>query len=174
MRLLVWLGLLLGAVSFAPLAPADAAPPKVQASGQMMDEAPTGRWLTPDRDAVIQIAPCGAELCGQIVGMVLQPTDPVPRDWTGASLCDLTIIRAAAERSSDGRAVWHGTIINPHNGAAYHAQLTVGVDHQLHLRGYVALPIFGLTQHWTAYSGPDAAADCRLSPSVESISPASF
>jgi uncharacterized protein (DUF2147 family) len=159
-----YLALLFGALLFAPLAPAHATPSTVAASGQMMDEPPIGRWMTPTHDAVIQIAPCGTELCGQIVGMVLQPTDPVPRDWTGASLCGLTIIHAAAEREGDGRVVWRGSIINPHDGAAYHAQLTVGADHRLHLRGYVALPVFGLTQRWTAYNGPDATVDCRLSP----------
>src|SRR5428012_3025 len=100
--------LLFGVVSFAPLAPANAAPSAVEASGQTADQLPTGRWMTPDHDAVIQIVPCGARLCGQIVGMVLQPTDPVPRDWAGDSQCDLTIIRAAAERESDGRLVWRG------------------------------------------------------------------
>ncbi len=95
--------------------------------------------------------------------MVLQPSDPVPRDWAGTSQCDLTIIRAAAERDSDGHLLWRGTIVNPRDGAAYHAQLRVGADHQLYLRGYVALPIFGLTQRWASYNGPDAAADCRLS-----------
>ncbi len=96
--------------------------------------------------------------------MVLQPTDPVPPDWTGPSLCGLTIILAAAVREGDGRVVWRGTIINPHDGASYHARLTVGADHELHLRGYVALPVFGLTQRWTAYNGPDTPVDCRLSP----------
>ena len=68
----------------------------------------------------------------------------MPRDWAGASQCDLTIIRAAAERESDGRLLWRGTIVNPRNGAAYHTQFKIGADHQLHLRGYVGLPIFGL------------------------------
>jgi uncharacterized protein (DUF2147 family) len=161
-RRIGWSALLFGFVLFAPLAPAKAAPSAVNASAQMSDEIPTGRWMTPDHDAVIQIAPCGAELCGQIVGMVLQPTDPVPRDWAGASQCGLTIIHAAAERESDGRVVWRGTIVNPRNGAAYQARLSVGADHELHLRGYVALPIFGLTQRWMSYTGPDVPTDCRL------------
>jgi uncharacterized protein (DUF2147 family) len=161
-RRLGWLGLFFGFISFAPLAPAKAAPPVTNASAQISGVAPTGRWMTPDHDAVIQIVPCGADLCGQIVGMVLQPTDPTPRDWLGTSQCGLTIIRAAAERDSDGSVVWRGTIVNPRNGAAYHAQLRVGADHQLHLRGYVALPIFGMTQRWDSYNGPDVPADCRL------------
>jgi len=162
-RRIGFVALLFGVVSLAPLAPANAAPPAVEASAQTAGQMPTGRWMTPDHDAVIQIVPCGAELCGQIVGMVLQPTDAVPRDWAGASQCDLTIIRAAAERESDGRLVWRGTIVNPRNGTAYHAQFRIGADHQLHLRGYVGLPIFGLTQRWTSYTGPAAPADCRLS-----------
>ncbi len=62
MRRLGGLFLLLGAIGLAPLAPAHAAAPTVAESAQMMDEPPIGRWLTPDRDAVIQISACGTEL----------------------------------------------------------------------------------------------------------------
>ena len=55
-------------------------------------------------------------------------------------------IRAAPQREYDGRVIWRGTIVDPRNGSAYHAQMIIGADHQLKLRGYVALPIFGLTQ----------------------------
>jgi uncharacterized protein (DUF2147 family) len=34
---------------------------------------PTGRWITADNQAVIQIAPCGKNLCGQIVRLALRP-----------------------------------------------------------------------------------------------------
>ena len=70
-----FLALLFGAVFLAPLAPANAAPSTVNASMQISGDTPTGRWMTPDHDAVIQISPCGTDVCGQIVGMVLQPTD---------------------------------------------------------------------------------------------------
>ena len=163
MRRMGWLALLFCFVSFVPLASANAAPPAADTSWKMSSETPTGRWMTPSHDAVIQIAPCGADVCGQIVGMVLAPTDPVPRDWAGASQCNLTIIRAAPQREYDGRVIWRGIIIDPRDGSAYHAQMIIGADHQLKLRGYVGLPIFGRTQSWVSYTGPEAAADCRLS-----------
>jgi uncharacterized protein (DUF2147 family) len=156
------LALLFCFVSFAPLAQANAAPPAADTSWKMASENPTGRWLLPSHDAVIQIVPCGADLCGQIVGMVLQPTEPVPKDWAGASQCGLTIIRTAPAVDGNGRVVWRGTIVNPRDGSAYHAQITMGADHALKLRGYVGLPIFGRTQTWKSYHGPDASSDCRL------------
>lgn len=158
-----WLALLFCSLAFASPAPAHAAPPAVDTSWQMPNEIPTGRWITPSHDTVIQIVPCGTELCGQIVGMVLAPTDPVPKDWTGASQCGLTIIRAAPQRDDDGSLVWRGTVVDPRDGSAYHAELKIGADHQLKLRGYVGLPIFGRTESWTSYTGPAAAPDCRLS-----------
>ena len=33
----------------------------------------TGRWITEDRDAVITIAPCGANLCGKISKFLVAP-----------------------------------------------------------------------------------------------------
>jgi uncharacterized protein (DUF2147 family) len=154
-------------LAFAPLAPAHAAPSAVDTN--WLTEIPTGRWMLPSHDAVIQIVPCGTALCGQIVGMVLAPTDPVPKDWTGVSQCDLTIIRVAPERGDDGQWVWQGTIVNPRDGSAYQVQLKIGMDRQLKLRGYVGLPIFGRTQSWTSYTGPDAAADCRLPDAIRLI-----
>ena len=160
MRRMGGLALLFCFVAFAPLAPAHAAPSAVDRSWS--NEIPTGRWVMPNHAAVLEIVPCGPDLCGQIVGMLLAPTDPVPKDWTGVSQCDLTIIRVAPERRGDGQVVWHGIIVNPRNGSAYHVELKIGADRQLKLRGYVGLPIFGRTQSWPSYTGPDAAADCRL------------
>jgi uncharacterized protein (DUF2147 family) len=154
-----WSALLFCLVAYVPLAPANAAASALDIVGA----TPSGRWITPSHDTVIQIAPCGAQLCGEIVGMVLAPSDPVPKNWNGVSLCDLTIIRVTPEAEDDGRVVWRGRVVDPRDGSAYRARMSVGADHQLKLRGYFGLPIFGLTQSWAPYTGPDAAADCRLS-----------
>jgi uncharacterized protein (DUF2147 family) len=127
--------------------------------------APTGLWATASHDAVIQIAPCGQDLCGQIVGMVLQPQDPTPKDWAGASQCGLTIIQAAPDSDDSGQADWTGSVVNPRNGSTYHVILRVNAAHQLLLRGYVGLPIFGQTQSWTPYNGT-LAENCRLNQPV--------
>jgi uncharacterized protein (DUF2147 family) len=127
--------------------------------------APTGLWATASHDAVIQIAACGQNLCGQIVGMVLGPQDPTPKDWAGATQCRLTILQAAPQTDADGQVSWNGTIVNPRNGSTYNIILRINAQHQLLLRGYLGLPIFGQTQTWSPYAGT-LAENCRLDQPV--------
>ncbi len=122
---------------------------------------PNGRWVTPNHDAVIEIAPCGQNLCGRIVGMALAPTDPIPNDWQGQTQCGLTIIKTTPSTDAAGKTVWNGSITDPRDGSVYHAKLTPGPANHLLLRGYIGLPLFGQTQSWTPYNGP-ITTDCRL------------
>ena len=132
-------------------------------AGQFLQTTPTasGRWITAGHSAVVQIAPCGADLCGRIVGMVLAPGEPVPRDWQGQSQCGLTIIQTAPDAGSGGTS-WTGSILDPRDGSVYHAHITLSAG-ELKLRGYVGLPIFGQTQTWMSYGG-HPGPDCRLTP----------
>jgi len=120
-----------------------------------------GSWITSSGGAVVQIVPCGPGLCGRIVGIELGQNDPMPNDWAGVTQCHLTIIRTVPALDGSSDAVWTGTIINPRDGRAYHALITLDQAHQLRLRGYVGLPLFGRTQIWTPYKGP-MFSDCRL------------
>jgi uncharacterized protein (DUF2147 family) len=122
---------------------------------------PEGLWITANRDAVIQIAPCGNGLCGYIVGMFLNPAEPTPKDWAGTSQCRLTIIQAAPRLDDSGQNYWTGSITDPRNGDAYHAIIRVDARNDLLLRGYIGLPLFGKTQTWTPYHG-GLAENCRL------------
>ncbi len=131
-------------------------------SGMFMQQQPAaaGRWVTASHSAVVQIGPCGADLCGRIVGIVLAPNEPMPKDWQGVSQCGLTIIQVAPVAASDS-AAWSGSILDPRDGSIYSARITAAVDHRLNLRGYIGLPIFGQTQTWAAYATP-VPPDCRL------------
>lgn len=143
--LLVTLGLLLASVL---LAAARAAP-----------TAPLGTWLTEDHGGVIEIAPCGASLCGRIVGIAeLRPDGSLPVDVHGRSQCGLTIISDAKQGSNHK---WTGQITDPETGHVYSAQLWLDQAGRLHLRGYIGLPLFGATQVWTPYRAP-VPKDCRL------------
>ena len=106
-----------------------------------------GLWLTQDRQGVIDIEPCGGELCGKIVGT------SNPRD------CGRLILTVAPAR--DG--VWSGRITNPEDGKVWQVELwqEQGAPGQLKLRGYIALPLLGVTQTWTRYAG-GLAEDCRM------------
>jgi uncharacterized protein (DUF2147 family) len=123
-------------------------------------EPPLGTWLTEDRNAVIQIVPCGAAFCGQIVGIPLAvPGEPIPTDNHGRSQCHLTIIQDA---TPDGTG-WNARITDPRDGSWYHVRLRLDAERRLHVRGYVGIPLLGLTQVWTAFTAP-VPADCRLPP----------
>jgi uncharacterized protein (DUF2147 family) len=160
MRGFILLMAVLGPVSVAPKADAQNAP---SATAWRVPGAydPAGLWRTANGNAVVQIAPCGQDLCGQIVGLVVGPNAPMPTDWTGAPQCGLTIFRTAP-RVDDGQVVaWSGTILDPRNGSQYRARIKLSPPDQLELRGYIGLPIFGSTQTWSPYRGA-VPADCRL------------
>ena len=58
----------------------------------------------------------------------------------------------------------HGTVTDPHDGDVYHATLWVADDGNLHLRGYIGIPLLGSTQTWTHFTGT-LRPDCHFSPS---------
>jgi uncharacterized protein (DUF2147 family) len=122
--------------------------------------APTifGRWLTQDRDGVIEIAPCGPDLCGRIVGMDVPrlANGDVPRDLQGRPQCGLRILHA----QPDG-AGWSGRITDPSNGTDWRCTLRLDGAGNVKLRGYVLAPLLGATQTWTPYTGT-VGADCEF------------
>jgi len=124
--------------------------------------SPTGRWVTPTHDAVIQISQCGQALCGKIVGMALPPGAPVPKDWQGQSQCGLTIIQVAPAGNGKGNASWSGSVTDPRDGSLYHAQIRLDASKNLLLRGYLGIPLFGQTQTWTKYAGAISPKTCHL------------
>ena len=130
------------------------------ASAAAAQDTPVGRWLTQGKDAVIAIEPCGAALCGRIVGVTLDhPRDPIPLDHEGRSQCGLTIISAVR----DGDAGWTARIVDPRDGSGYRARMQLDEQRRLRVRGYVGLPLFGQTEVWTPFRGP-IRDDCRLPP----------
>ena len=140
------------------------------AGAQAGNNPPTGRWLTPAHNAVIQIAPCGAGLCGQIVGIALPtPSAKMPLGWAGQPQCGMVILQTSPTTGPAGATAWVGKVVDPRDGSVYQARMVLDQDRQLELHGYIGLPIFGQTQVWTPYAGP-APADCRLAEAGEPTS----
>jgi uncharacterized protein (DUF2147 family) len=133
--------------------------------------SPTGRWITENGQAVIQISPCGAKLCGQIVGIATaHPGDKMPTDWQGQPQCGLTIMQTAPATSDDGSKIWQGSVLDPRDGSVYHAEIKLDAARHLFLHGYIGLPIFGQTQTWTPYAGR-TLANCRLAAASRGNTP---
>lgn len=119
---------------------------------------PLGEWLTASGHGVIKISPCGSSLCGRIVGIDRKPTEPMPTDVYGRPQCGLTII--TGERP-DTDGTWLGQVTDPRDGDSYHAELWLDAQGDLHLRGYIGIPLFGSTQVWHRFTG-HLSPDCGL------------
>ena len=118
-----------------------------------------GDWFTEDHSGVIHVGPCGPVLCGTIVGVSDWRKDgSAVTDVHGTSQCDLAIIRGMAP-GDDNRL--HGTVTDPTDGKTYSAELWVGEDGALRLRGYIGLEILGSTQRWEKFSG-HVRPDCHF------------
>ena len=129
-----------------------AALPASSATDQSGSPSPIGRWATGSDGGVVEIEPCGATaLCGRIVGITLDhPGDPEPTDFRGQPQCGLTIITDAVKTDDNE---WTGHVTDPRDGKTYHARLWLDESGQLHMRGYVGLPLFGATVIWQPFQG---------------------
>jgi uncharacterized protein (DUF2147 family) len=124
--------------------------------------APVGRWLTANRQAVIEIAPCGAAYCGRIVGIIVKHAgDPLPYDWRGRPQCGMTMLQLTRRVGASGETRWAGSVLDPRDGDSYDATIAVQPDESLRLRGYLGLPLLGQTQIWSPFTG-QVFANCRL------------
>jgi uncharacterized protein (DUF2147 family) len=118
-----------------------------------------GDWLTEDHRGVVHIGPCGNVICGTIIAQSdFRPDGSSMLDPSGHPQCHLAIIRSMIP-GDDGRL--HGTVTDPRDGSTYNAQLWLGDDGALRLRGYVAVPLLGSTQRWEHYAGT-VTPDCHF------------
>ena len=123
---------------------------------------PTGEWITANQQAVVRVAPCGNDICGTLIGIVFaHPTDPMPVDWRGQPQCGDVLFRVSPETEDDGSVTWHGQVTDVRDGTVYHASVSFDEQNQLHLRGYLALPLLGETQIWQPYNG-HILTGCRV------------
>jgi len=133
---------------------------------------PRGRWLTANGNLEVDIAPCGAALCGTVSkvlgnrsmsrdGAAMDPVDKRPA--LGMVLLK-GFVRSDSGDASTPPAEWEGEIYNRENGKTYRCQMSVStaghVAGELVLHAYVGIPLFGQTQRWQRVSGseqPEAA-----------------
>ncbi|MES2336689.1 MAG: DUF2147 domain-containing protein [Pseudomonadota bacterium] len=111
--------------------------------------AVTGRWLTLEGKAIVEVAPCGPSLCGRIV-KVLKPRPGGPA--VDANNPDATLRR----RPIEGLAIltgfapkgdrWAGRIYDPESGRTYRSELRVE-GNILKVKGCYGP--FCRTQDWT-------------------------
>ncbi len=85
---------------------------------------PGGTWLTQGGKAKVDVARCGANLCGTVVwqktpGADKRNPDPAKRDRPVIG------IQMLYGMAPSGQNQWSGTIYNPENGKTYNGKMTV-------------------------------------------------
>jgi uncharacterized protein (DUF2147 family) len=125
---------------------------------------PRGRYLTASGNFEVELARCGAALCGRVSkvianhsmsrpGEAMQAADA--RDPMGLQLLSNFVVDGD---TSAEPAQWRGDIYNRENGKTYSCLMSLDERGDLVLRAYVGLPLFGKTQVWQRLGGPESAA----------------
>lgn len=111
----------------------------------------TGRWVTPEKDAVVTIGKCGATYCGRLTQYLVTPEggadqrdvnnpDPKLRSRKLLGIPLLTGFVMEPER-------WRGRIYDPRNGRTYRSFLNRKNANVLEVKG--CWGPFCQTQKWT-------------------------
>ncbi len=131
------------------------------AQGQNATPAdPRGRWITANGNLEVEVAPCGAALCGIVTqvlgnrsmgrdGETMQPVDTRPA--LGMTLLK-DFVPSATGTDGTTPTQWSGEIYNRENGKTYQCQMsldaTANGSSALLLHAYIGMPLFGKTQRW--------------------------
>ena len=109
-----------------------------------------GRWITEDRDGVVEIGKCGATHCGKIVRFLIEPPDgPDQRDIYNPNpklkkrkLLGLPVLTNFREETT----LWRGTIYDPNTGKSYRSVIRRKSATTLEVKGCIGP--FCQTQIW--------------------------
>ena len=112
----------------------------------------TGKWMTAERDSIVEIGSCGNTVCGKVL-RVLKMMDngkpPIdsnnPDPALRGRLVEGTMILTGF---TDGGALWNGRIYDPKSGKSYKSKLTRNADGSLKVQGCVGF--LCQTFKWTA------------------------
>ncbi len=122
--------------------------------------AATGLWLTENHRSVIKIEACGDKLCGHVFwiikdGMQTDSKNPDEK-LRSRAMCGLKIMWGF-EQDDDNN--WSGgRIYKADDGDTYHAEIEMLSPDKLKVRGYIGIPLFGVSQTWTRVKAADYPA----------------
>ncbi len=118
----------------------------VAATPALAGPAPTGHWITASGNIEVEIAPCGAALCGTITKVLsnrsMAGPGEMPKDVPGVGTRILTKLTTRDD------AQWWGELLNRETGKVYDVVVKPVGDGEIEVRPYVGLPLFGQTQSW--------------------------
>lgn len=111
----------------------------------------TGRWITEERDAVVEIKPCGSTYCGTIARFLVPPPDGLDqRDINNPEaakrkrkLLGLPVLAGFKEEAT----LWRGTIYDPKSGKSYRSVIRRTGANTIEVKGCIGP--FCQAQTWT-------------------------
>ena len=112
----------------------------VLAATPAMAAAPIGgKWMTSEKDSIIEIAPCGTNMCGKISKFLI-PIEGPPFDRKNPNpamrtrpLLGLPILLALKDRGKQ----WEGSVYDPRNGKTYKSKVFMNPNGTLTMKGCV-------------------------------------
>ncbi len=112
----------------------------------------TGKWMTQERDSIIEIGTCGTTVCGRVHRVLkMMPNGQPPIDVNNPD----PALRTRAVQGiyifngfTDGGTHWNGQLYDPKSGRSYKSKLTRNPDGTLKVQGCVGP--FCKTFKWTA------------------------
>lgn len=112
----------------------------------------TGKWITAERDSVIEIGTCGGVVCGKVLRVLRMMPDgkpPIDRNNPNPALRTRAVegIMILTGFADNGRS-WKGKIYDPKSGKTYTSYLTRNADGTLKVQGCIGPFCQSFT--WTA------------------------
>jgi len=108
--------------------------------------AQTGRWKTAAETAEVEIAPCGARLCGSIVRLLSNRSMSDPnvelKNVPGVGT------QVLIDFEDEGEGQWAGQIFNRETGKTYRCTMKLRSAEELEVHPYIGIRWIGQTQIW--------------------------
>ncbi len=110
----------------------------------------SGRWLTGDKDAVVEIGSCDRSVCGRVSHIITLPAGGATTDINNPTVAlrhrPLLGLPILTDFVADG-GLWRGKIYDPRKGKTYKSFILRQGDGTLKVQGCIAF--FCQSQIWT-------------------------
>jgi len=132
----------------------------VCAQAQTAAADPRGRWISASGNLEVEVAHCGAALCGTVTRVLgnrsMEPGGAEMKAIDTRPALGMKLLFDFVPTRTDDAVTpptqWVGQIYNRENGKTYRCTMSVsGASHaagELVLHAYVGIPLFGKTQRW--------------------------
>lgn len=107
-----------------------------------------GRWLTDNGNLEVEIAPCGAAMCGTVVKVLANRSMSGSGEMKAADQRSPLGMKVLIDFVRSGESTWQGEIYNRENAKTYSCKITAESPDQLVVRPYVGLSLFGKDLVW--------------------------